>query len=212
MSTFGSKIKSLRQDIPYTQDEVIKVLNSEYGRNVSKSMISKWENDKEEPSKYKDVLALAKLFNVTTDYLIGLTEDPYKTVNDLNEFKRIPILGTIAAGIPISAQEDILGYEVVDPNKKVDFCLKIAGDSMINARIYDGDIVFIRRQPEVENGEIAAVQIDGESATLKRFYNINGTVILRAENPNYKDLVYSKKDAKEITILGKAILFLSDVR
>ncbi|HLS52873.1 MAG TPA: S24 family peptidase, partial [Tissierellaceae bacterium] len=87
-------------------------------------------------------------------------------------------------------------------------CLKVKGDSMIGARINDGDIVFIREQPCVENGEIAAVMIDNE-VTLKRFYKNGGLVMLRSENPKYQPLMYTKEDFKQVRILGKAIFFQS---
>jgi len=126
--------------------------------------------------------------------------------------KKIPVLGRIAAGIPILAQEEILDYELVPENIDVQFCLKVKGDSMINARIFDGDVVYIRQQPEVENGEIAAVLVDGEDATLKRFYRIDGTVFLRPENPVYPEITIRRRDAKDVKILGKAIEFKSKVR
>ena len=87
-----------------------------------------------------------------------------------------------------------------------DFCLIMKGESMINARIMDGDIVFIRQQPEVENGEIAAVAIDDE-ATLKRFYRDEktGTITLIAENPAYAPMVYDRSEAENLWILGKAV-------
>ena len=124
----------------------------------------------------------------------------------------VPILSTIAYGVPISAQLDIQGYEYVIPSDVSNFCLKIKGDSMINARIFDGDTVFFKNQPDVENGEIAAVQINGEAVTLKRVYKIDGNIILRPENPNYKDIIFSKKDKKDFKILGKAIFFKSEVK
>ena len=94
-----------------------------------------------------------------------------------------------------------------------DFCLKCAGDSMIGARILNGDIVFIRRQDMVENGEIAAVVIDDE-ATLKRvFYEPEkGKMVLQAENPRFQPLVYVGDELNEIRILGKAVAFQSDVK
>ena len=94
-----------------------------------------------------------------------------------------------------------------------DFYLIMKGESMINARIMDGDIVFIRQQPEVENGEIAAVAIDDE-ATLKRFYRDEetGTITLVAENPAYAPMVFTAENQKNVYILGKAIAFQSDVR
>lgn len=213
MESFGSKLKQLRIENSLTQVELIDIINSKFNRSISKSMISKWENGKEEPAKFSDVVAIADFFGVTSDYLIGLTENRYESRNqEVKEYKKVPILGTIAAGIPIHAQQDIQGYELIDPKEHIDFCLKIKGDSMINARIFDGDIVFIRRQPDVENGEIAAVQIDSEEATLKRVYKINGNIILRPENPNYKDMIFSKKDMKAVQILGKVISFKSEVR
>lgn len=83
---------------------------------------------------------------------------------------------------------------------------------MINARIHDGDIVYIRKQPDVENGEIAAVIIDGEEATLKRVYKLNGNVILHPENPTYKDMIFSKKDFKQVRIIGKVKYVKAEVK
>ena len=124
--------------------------------------------------------------------------------------KKVPLLGTIAAGIPIYAEENFDGYRESTEDVHADFCLKIKGDSMIGARINDGDIVFIRKQPDVENGEIAAVLIDGE-ATLKRVYKKNGSLVLQAENPKYAPIVCSTKTCDECIIMGKAVTFQSDV-
>ena len=124
---------------------------------------------------------------------------------------RVPLLGQIAAGEPILATEEFKTYVEIDSTIKVDFCLRVKGDSMIDARINDGDIVFVRKQPEVENGEIAVVLIDNE-ATLKRFYKNNGGVILKPENSKYPPKHYTEKDFRDIRILGKAILFQSEVR
>lgn len=96
-------------------------------------------------------------------------------------------------------------------NIRADFCLRVKGDSMINARICDGDIVFIKKQPDVNDGEIAAVLI-GNEATLKRVYKKKNEIILVAENPAYKPLVYKNEELNEIRILGKAIAFQSDIK
>jgi len=210
MDSFGKKLKQLRTDAKITQPELIDLMKSKNPSiTVTKGMISKWENEKEEPSRFHDVAAISEVFNVTTDYLIGLVEDK----RDKNgKYKRIPILGVIAAGVPILAQEDIEGYEYVPEKLRADFCLRVDGDSMIGARILDGDLVYIRQQTDVETGEIAAVLVDSDTATLKRVYKANGTVILRSENPNYPDQIYVKSDMKEVKILGKAIQFKSEVR
>jgi len=209
MDTFGKKLKRLRSDAEISQPELIAMM---VARNpdvrISKSMVSKWEHDKEEPARFRDVALIAEIFNVTTDWLIGLTDKQ----GDKQTYKRVPILGSIAAGLPILAQEDIEGYEQVPTSINVDFCLRVNGDSMINARILSGDLVYIRQQSNIENGEIAAVLIDRESATLKRVYKINGTVVLRSENPNFTDQIYTEFDMKEVRILGKAIQFKSEVR
>lgn len=118
--------------------------------------------------------------------------------------RRIPLLGTIAAGSPILAEQNIEDYFSLDKKIKADFCLKIQGDSMINVNIMDGDIVFIKRQEDLEDGEIGAVLVE-DSATLKRFFRENGSVILQAENSTYKPLIISKGDVR---ILGKMVASL----
>lgn len=198
--------------------ERLRILMEEHGLNtytlaeavyLTPATISRYLNGKMEP-KRSSIEVIASYFNVNPAWLMGADVDKY--LESQNNVKKIPILGTIAAGAPILAEEYIEGYEYVPTDANVDFCLRVKGDSMINARIFDGDIVYIRKQPDVENGEIAAVIIDREEATLKRVYKIGGNVILRAENPKYKDLVFSKKDAKEIKIIGKAVFFKSEVR
>lgn len=178
--------------------------------HLSPSAISRYTSASMTP-KTLTIEAISTKYKVNPVWLMGANVEKYLELEPEKLSKRIPIVGTIAAGLPILAQQNIEGYEYVPDNINVDFCLRVKGDSMINARILDGDLVFIRRQSDVETGEIAAVMIDGE-ATLKRVYKINGTVILRPENPNYQEQVFSKKDMKEVVILGKAIRYISKVR
>jgi len=154
--------------------------------------------------KITTIQAMASKYNVNPSWLMGNDVEKYLENSD-SKFKKIPVLGTIAAGQPILAEENIEAYEFVNSDSKIDFALKVKGDSMINARINDGDIVFIRQQSDVENGEIAAVIIDGREVTLKRVYKYPGTVILRPENPRYQELIYNKKDLRDVKILGKCI-------
>lgn len=207
MSKFSERLTQLRDDSGLVQEELSCQLNERYGLSTNKGMISKWEKGVNVPG-WTFVDHLADFFGVTTDYLSGRSDNKY--YSDSTHDKKIPILGTIAAGNPIIVQENIIGYEYTTDN--CDFCLRVKGDSMIGARIYDGDIVFIHKQPEVESGEIAAVIIDGEEVTLKRVYMVNGSVILHSENPIYKDLVFSKKDFKQVKILGKARYIKTEVR
>ena len=121
-----------------------------------------------------------------------------------------PRLGAIACGKPILAVENISEYDDVPITIHCDFTLLCKGDSMIDARIWDGDVVYIRQQPEVENGEIAAVRI-GEEATLKKVYYNGRRIILRACNPLYADMEYEGEDLNDVEILGKAVAFTSTI-
>jgi len=209
--TFGDRLSELRQENNLTIEEFIRYLKEKFPDiSLDKSTVSKYENNIHTPKRFTIVEAIADFFGVSISYLMGRSDNRYG--DDVDGTKKIPILGTIAAGIPIMAQEDILGYEVVPQNFHANFCLKVKGDSMVGARILDGDIVYVRQQPQVENGEIAAVIIDGQDATLKRFYKTHGKVTLRAENPNYSDIVFTTKDMKDVKILGKAVFFKSEVR
>lgn len=128
------------------------------------------------------------------------------------ELKKYPLLGEIACGEPMFCNEDRESYIISGTGIDADFCLKFHGDSMINARILDGDIVFIKIQEEVKNGELAAVIIDNE-ATLKRinYYSEQEMIILKPENPKYPDIILQNESLNKIRILGKAIAFQSNV-
>lgn len=126
--------------------------------------------------------------------------------------RRIPMLGEIACGEPRFASEEHDNFAIVSDDLSVDFCLRAHGDSMVGARIFDGDIVYIRKQEFVDNGEIAAVIIDDE-ATLKRvyYYPDEEKLVLSPENPKYPPLVYMGEELSDIKILGKAVAFQSSV-
>ena len=164
--------------------------------------------------------AIAKATGVDSRYLVGWEDtEPIKQQNvqlPSNvypvELKKFPMLGEIACGKPIFADEDHESYVSASAKIKADWCLTAKGDSMIGARINDGDIVFIHEQPMVENGEIAAVII-GDEATLKRWYYYpeKGKLVLNAENPAYEPLVYVGEELNEIRCLGKAVCFMSNL-
>lgn len=123
----------------------------------------------------------------------------------------IPLIGTIACGDPILAQENHEGEVTVPEDVHADFALRCKGDSMVCARIFDGDIVYIRQQETVDDGEIAAVLINDE-ATLKRVHLYDDHVVLEPENPQYRPLVYWGIDMNAVRILGKAVAFTSVIR
>ena len=155
-------------------------------------------------------ISVNDLFKAMDDTkLVADTQVPVQnlfTLDDKILKKKIPLLGTIAAGEPILAEQNIEDYVDIERAVQADFCLRVKGSSMINAGIQDGDIVFIRKQPDVEDGEIAAVLID-EEATLKRVFKFKGEVQLRAENPKFKPI--NLNGDKNVLILGKATYKLS---
>ena len=140
--------------------------------------------------------------------------DAFSSYNNITPIttKRLPVLGSIACGEPIYAEEEHESFISTDANLDADFCLRACGDSMIGARIHDGDMVFIRAQDAVDNGQIAAVIINDE-ATLKRvyYYPDEGKLILSPENPKYPPLVYIGEELNSIKIIGKAVAFQSTV-
>lgn len=188
---------------------------------VSEATISRWESGDIANMKCDKIVSLAKALHVSPSFIMGWDEPETEDIVSSNKYNnvfpikthKIPLLGDIACGEPIFASEDKESYVLAGTDIRADFCLRACGDSMINARIYDGDIVFIREQPMVEKGEIAAVIINDE-ATLKRvyYYPEQNKIILNPENPAYEPFVYVGEELNSIRILGKAIAFQSDVR
>lgn len=166
---------------------------------------------------------LAKGMGLTIDELMGACDDMLVDVRDktnerlptnivpMPETKKVPRLGTIACGEPILAEENIEDWDNIPNWVRADFTLKCEGDSMINARIFDGDVVCIQRQEAVDDGEIAAVLI-GDEATLKRVHLFRDHIVLEPENPNYRPLSYWEEEMNDVRILGKATYFISVVR
>ncbi len=184
-----------------------------YNIKLAKNDLSQYVSGKFQPGSDK-LTILAMALGVDEVWLMGHDTIKNKTPSNiipLPQRKNIPLLGTIACGEPILATENIDGFVSADENITADFALKCKGDSMINARIFDGDIVYIRQQADVENGEIAAVLI-GEDATLKRVHKYENKIVLSPANPMYDDLIYSGERLNEIKILGKAVAFTSVVR
>lgn len=207
----GEKIRIQRKALKLTQTELGEKLG------VKTNAVSKWECGRVEEIPTSKIKAMATLFNVPLSYLIDDDQIGYAPAPNLlpmPQMQRVPRLGAIACGEPILAAGNIDGYDAVPNYIQCDFTLVCKGDSMINARIFEGDLVCIRQQPEVENGEIAAVLIDGEydgEATLKRVKLFDDHISLEPENPQYKPLVFWDEDMARVHILGKATHFISPV-
>ena len=173
---------------------------------VAESTISQYETGKRNPD-HETILKLAECLGTTYSYLIGLEESANQIPAGfipLPATEKKPILGRIACGEPILAEENIEGYADVPEGRGVDFCLICTGDSMVDVGIHDGDTVYIHQQPDVENGQIAAVRI-GNTATLKRVYKQPGQLILLAENKSYMPMTYNEGSNEDIQIIGKAV-------
>ncbi len=225
MAALSDMLTYLRKRKGLTQQQLADQLN------MSRSAIGMYETGKREP-EIEVLEAFADFYNVDMNTLTGrvptapIERDPSFTTSSLiasipnlmplPKTQEVPRLGIIACGEPILAQENIENYDRAPEGINCDFTLKCKGDSMIGARINDGDIVYVRQQNEVENGEIAAVLVDDRSeesfATLKRVYLYENQIVLQAENPKYSPWVYTGEDMNKVRIIGKAVAFLSEVQ
>lgn len=211
--TMGDKIKMLRTQQGLTLEQVAQKVG------VGKSTVRKWETGIIANMKRDKISALAEALHTTPAYLMGWDEEE-STNDEYNKYnlipikkKKLPLLGNVACGEPIFAEQSFDAYVSVGSDVEADFCLRAKGDSMINARIFDGDILFVKSQPMVEDGEIAVVLVEDE-ATVKRVYydRENNTITLVPENPTYKVMRFMGEQLNQIRILGKVIAGQYDVR
>lgn len=200
----GSLIKKLRIERKLSQEELGSMLG------VQRAAVQKWESGTVKNLKRDTIKKLSEIFGVPTSSFIDEDYLSYNNIVSFPKMNRIPLVGTIACGTPILATENLDGEVTVPEDINADFALRCKGDSMIDARINNGDIVYIRQQPTVENGEIAAVLID-EEATLKRVYISDNTITLVACNSKYQPFVYTGEQLDQIRILGKAVGFTSTI-
>ena len=205
MATLYDRIKSRRTELGLTVEELAHKMGYK-----DKSSISKIENGKADIPQSK-IAAFADALETTPAYLMGWEEKPEPKkptippgFEPMPKMKKIPLIGSIACGEPITAEQNIEKMVDVPEYIRCDFSLTCHGDSMVDAGIHDKDVVYIRIQPEVENGEIAAVRIDGE-ATLKRVYYNPGTLTLMPANPAYAPMIYAGPQLEEVHIEGKAV-------
>jgi repressor LexA len=206
MAHFGSRLRGLREEKELSQEALGKVLN------LSQSTIAYYELNRKQPTQ-ENLQYFADFFNVSVDYLLGRTDirnfDKIKDqIIPVGNTVKIPIIGTIRAGEPVLALQNIEGYMIVDEKFVKDgefFYLRVNGNSMLGkSRIADGDLVLVRKQSCVENGDIAVVIVDGEDATLKRFYLKENMVVLQPDNPDYEPLIFGQEHLKSgyIQIVG----------
>ena len=203
--SLANNIRYLRKKQGWSQDELAEKLGYK-----SYTTVQKWESGVSEPP-LKKAHALAGLFHVDIDDLTKgelWMEDLPKVAIPYAPTGRVPVLGYIPAGPSSVVEDDILGYESVEvPDPQNYFCLRVAGDSMINAGILDGDTVLIRYQPNAENGQIVACRVNGDEATLKRFKRQGNSVVLLPENPKYDPRIVGAEEFESgyASIIGVAV-------
>lgn len=203
----GKLLKQRRLELQLTLEEVGNAVG------VGKSTVKKWEDGYIANMKRDKIASLAKVLRLSPATIMGLDIDigyEYNNIIPLPNMNKIPLLGDIACGEPILAEENIECNIDIPEDITADFALRCKGDSMIDARILDGDIVYIKQQPTVNNGEIAAVLI-GDEATLKKVYLTGDTLTLLACNSAYEPFVYTGTELENIRILGKAVGFTSKI-
>ncbi len=194
-----NRIKALRNKKGIKQIELAAAVN------VSQAALSGYETGKYE-ADLETYKRIASYFGVSLGYLLG--ED--SPDNKREDYIRIPVLGRVAAGIPIDAIEEIIDWEDISADMAAGgaeyFGLQIKGDSM-EPKISDGDIVIVRKQPDVESGEIAVVLVNGDDATVKRIKKSAAGITLIANNPAYDPMFYSNEDIEKlpVAILGRVV-------
>ena len=206
--TIGERIRQRRKDLGISAEYLAEKLG------VSPATIYRYEKGDIEKMPIDILKPLSALLHTEPAALMGWVEAQDEAIPDnilpLPKMIGVPLLGPIACGDPILAAQNIEAIMPMPEGVRADFCLRCRGDSMIGARIRDGDLVYIRQQPTVDDGQIAAVLI-GEEATLKRVYHNGGALILQAENPAYKPIVISGAGEADVRVLGLAVAFTSEV-
>ena len=187
-------IKNLRRSKGLSQAELAQACA------VHQTAVSQWENGRTQPDR-QALTALSRIFGVSTDYLLG---EPDKTDRFL-----VPVLGYVRAGIPVEAVEEILDYEEITPELAVTgefFGLRVRGDSM-QPRFCPDDVVIVRRQEDVDSGEIGVVLVNGQDAAVKKIIKKDASIMLVSLNTNYEPLIFSAREVIElpVTILGKVV-------
>lgn len=200
---FGERLRLLRENKNYSMDRLIELYNNKYDAKMNKSTLSRYENGIQEPI-YTVVVNLADFFNVSVDYLSGNDKSEPASVG-----VKIPVLGTVAAGIPIEAIEDIIDYEEIPEEMARTgefFALKIKGDSMA-PRILDGDVVIVKKQSDVDSGDIAVVLVNGYEATVKKIRKTLSGIELVPLNPSYEIMYYTNEEIENlpIIVIGKVV-------
>lgn len=200
-------LKDRRLELQLTLEDVAKRVG------VSPATISRWESGDIANMRRDRIAALAESLQISPAVIMGWDVDtPIPPGTHRPQFKKVPMLGYAAAGQPLEDLNQDTPYYDIENKYDVDFCITVRGDSMIDANINDGDIVFIKSMPEVPNGKIACVEIDNEKVCLKRFYKSGKTVSLASANSKYAPMFFTEDNCENIKVLGLAVLRQSEIK
>jgi len=204
MSSLQNKIHARRKKLGLTLAQVGDKLG------VTRATVLRWENGQIKHIKQDKLQLLAEILQVSCAYLLGFDDEPELPYNILPaETQKLPFMEFIVNGEPVYANEPMPYFTEPDSPVQADFCLRAQGDAMSGARIRDGDLVFVRRQATVNDGDLAVVLLD-EEAVLKRVYRLNGgQLLLQVENPACKPIILSGIELDHVRILGKVVAFQS---
>ena len=202
MASLSDMLVYLRKREGFSQQELADKLG------MTRSAIGMYETGKREPD-LETLEAFADFYNVDMNTLTGRHNAQALPANIIPrpKMKKVPLVGQIACGTPILAEQNVTDYVDLPTHIHADYALTCKGDSMVNIGISDGDIVYIREQTEVENGQIAAVMVGDEEATLKRFYYQDDMIQLVAENSSYPPKIFVGDAISQIRIVGRAVAF-----
>ncbi len=206
--TLGDRIRLRREELRISQEELATRLGYK-----SRSTIAKIESGENDLTQSK-IVAFAEALNTTARWLLDYDDSDTTLPPGVHkpQFKKVPMLGYAAAGQPLEDLNQDTPYYDIENKYDVDFCITVRGDSMIDANINDGDIVFIKSMPEVPNGKIACVEIDNEKVCLKRFYKSGKTVSLASANSKYAPMFFTEDTCESIKVLGLAVLRQSEIQ
>lgn len=215
-------IRNRRIEMGLTMKELAKMVG------VSEGTVSRWESGQIENMRRNKVAQLSRVLGIPSEVIMGWENDTDRFASFADWFNSVhqklseattttyPLLGEVACGEPIITNNE---YEVLSSGARIeaDAVVIARGDSMIGARIYDGDVVFLRYQEEIENGEIAVVVVISEDTydaevCLKRYYKYSNFIVLRSENPEYKDMEFHEEEMNRVHLIGKAIVVQSNLK
>lgn len=208
MKTLSNVLRSRRKELGYTLLQIAEAVG------VSEATVQRWESGNIKSLRYDNLIRLADALKLSPSALMGWDEytSAPENIDSIPSFDKVPLVGSIACGSPILAEENITDYVDAPGHIHADYALQCRGESMINAGIRDGDIVYIRKQQTVDNGQIAAVVIDGEEATLKRFHCDGKALILSPANDSFSPMSFFGEEINRVQVVGLAVAYLHEMK